>query len=76
MMRSMSFTPKTAITCTTAGTPGIGSQSPYMWTEGFLRTPVIELLAEGRLGKEELTIGINVTETDALTTLHCIGEKQ
>ena len=75
-MTSMSFTPKTAITCTTAGTQGIGSQSPYMWTEGSLRTPVIEPLAQGRLGEDGLTIGMNVTETDALTTLHCIGEKQ
>src|SRR5579864_5679042 len=30
-MMYMSFTPKTAITFTTVGTPGIGSQSPYMW---------------------------------------------
>ena len=61
-MTYMSFTPKTGITCTTAGIQGIGSQSPYMWTEGSLRTPVIEPLAEGRLGEEGLTIGMNVTE--------------
>ena len=50
-MMCMSFTPKTAITCTTAGTPGIGSQSPYMWTDGVIECAAIEIGQQRRLGK-------------------------